>query len=108
MQKFLEQLVPLPNGPNGQLTYGMRVLRNVNEVIGRVDHSLGAKDKLFGSYYHQVDDGPSTGDPNNVLSLNFGVKFPTRKISIGETHVFSPTLFNEFRFGLESHPDDSD
>ena len=100
MQKFLERLVPLPNGPNGQLTYGMRVLRNVNEVIGRVDHSLGAKDKLFGSYYHQVDDGPSTGDPNNVMSLNFGVKFPTRKLSIGETHVFSPTLFNEFRFAL--------
>jgi len=98
MQKFLERLIPLPNAPNSQLTYGQAVLRDAREFTARGDHSLGSRDKLFGSYFDQSDKGPNTGDPNNVLSLNFGINFYTRKITAGETHVFSPSLVNEARF----------
>ena len=98
MQKFLGRLIPLPNGPGGQLFYGQAVKRDANEYIARGDHSLGSKDKLFGSFFNQNDNGPNTGDPGNVLSLNFGIDFLTRKITAGETHIFTPTLVNEARF----------
>lgn len=100
MQKFLERLIPLPNSSNNTLTYGQAVLRDANEFIARGDHSLGSKDKLFGSFFNQADKGPNTGDPANVLSLNFGIDFLTRKITVGETHIFSPSLINEARFSF--------
>ncbi len=98
MSKFLNQLVPLPNGPNGLLTYGQAAPRDAKEWIIRIDHNLSAKDRLFGTYFEQRDTGPNSGVPDNVLSLNFGISFPTKKVTIGETHIFSPSLINDFRF----------
>ncbi|MFN0170710.1 MAG: carboxypeptidase regulatory-like domain-containing protein [Bryobacteraceae bacterium] len=98
MSKFLERLVPLPNGPNGLLTYGQGAPRDSKEFIARGDHQISSKDRVFGSYFDQRDRGPNSGDPANVLSLNFGISFLTRKLTAGESHIFSPTLTNEFRF----------
>ena len=98
MAKFLNQLVPLPNGPNGLLTYGQASPRDAKEWITRIDHNLTSKDRVFGTYFDQRDRGPNSGVPNNVLSLNFGINFLTKKVTVGETHVFSPSLINDFRF----------
>jgi hypothetical protein len=98
MAQFLNQLVPLPNGPNGLLTYGQASPRDTKEWITRIDHNLSTKDRLFGTYFDQRDRGPNSGVPNNVLSLNFGINFLTKKVTAGETHVFSPSLVNDFRF----------
>ena len=97
MGKFLDRLVPLPNGPNGLLTYGQGAPRDAKEWITRVDHNLSTRDRLFGTYFDQRDRGPNSGMPNNVLSLNFGISFLTKKVTTGETHIFSPNLTNEFR-----------
>jgi len=99
MAKFLDQLVPLPNGPNGLLTYGQGSPRDSKEWITRIDHTLTGKDRLFGTYFDQRDRGPNSGDAHNVLSLNFGINFLTKKITVGESHLFSPSFTNEFRFG---------
>ncbi len=100
MQSFLQRLVPLPNGPNGRLTFSQRYLNDVNEIIARGDQSLGSKDSLYVSFFNQKDKTPPTGTANNAMSLVQGALFSTRKLVIGETHVFSSSLINEFRLSF--------
>jgi Carboxypeptidase regulatory-like domain/TonB-dependent Receptor Plug Domain len=98
MAKFLNQLIPLPTGPNGQLTYSQATPRDAYEGIGRVDYNLNTKDHLFASFFNQHDTGPNSGNPDNVLSWNYGISFLTKHLTVGETHTFSSTMMNQFAF----------
>jgi hypothetical protein len=70
----------------------------------RMDWNISAKDQLFGrfSYWHEpanhpaplgpILDGGGFGDTGAIVNLG-------ENFAGSETHVFSPTLVNEFRFG---------
>jgi hypothetical protein len=96
IQKVLAQ-IPLPNGPNGQLSYVTHTDDNIYEVVARVDHNLTSKDKLFGSIFLQPDVTPPTGDTSNLIAITTGLAYHTYTGSLGESHLFSPNLFNDFR-----------
>lgn len=106
-QKILN-LYPLPN-TNGGATYNNYVV-NTNDIDNtwqwdtRMDWNISSKDQTFArfSYYHEpaydppplgsILDGGTFGNDGNIINL--GENF------VGsETHEFSPTLSNEFRFG---------
>ena len=110
-QKILN-MYPLPNRVNTS-TNGLlydnytQPLNNIDNTIqwdGRVDYNLSPSDQAFvrNSYVHQYQvypsplgpilDGGGFGSDGN--QVNIGDNFV-----LSETHVFSPKLINEFRFG---------
>ena len=116
---FLFPTVPgTPGLTNGQLNTGSLILSTPgrfrdDQVTVNWDHEFrGGKDRValrffwadsdtfqpFGADSFQVQTGGQP-TPNN---LNFPLDIPlhNRVASITETHIFSPRLINEFRFGI--------
>jgi hypothetical protein len=110
-QKLLN-LYPLPNrvntAGNGLLNSNYTTaLNNTDNTVqwdGRVDYNMSARDQAFvrNSYNHEYEfypsplgpilDGGGFGSDGN--QVNIGDNF-----AFSETHVFSPRLLNEARFG---------
>jgi hypothetical protein len=77
---------------------------DINQVSGRIDQEFrGGKDKLFGRYYFEknlgqiVDPRPAFNNPQEIRG---------HQLSLSETHVFTPTIVNEFRAGLNRNVND--
>src|SRR5262249_22161147 len=80
--------------------------RKVNEHIDnygiKIDHHLTSKDNLTGRYNHQNltnlrDNFFSTVPAGFENVVDTGNR---RQVVVAETHQFSPTMLNEFRFGF--------
>jgi outer membrane receptor protein involved in Fe transport len=91
-------LYPLPNGPAlnanvGTYNFVGAQLSPEDFGVARIDYNISEKDSLFGRY--QADFGTRT----NYAGLGL---WPTDDVThnqfltIGEHHIFSPTLINEF------------
>src|SRR5438094_6742551 len=94
IQKLLA-LVPAANLGNRFAGTAPRK-RGLNQFTGRVDHNFSSRDIVFGSFISNRD---SRTEP--TLGLNnlpgFGDYRPAERylLSLGETHIFRPTLMNE-------------
>jgi outer membrane receptor protein involved in Fe transport len=102
-------LYPMPNA-NGGKTYNNYIV-NTNDLSdtwqwdARMDWNISSKDQIFArhSYYHEPGydppplgttlDGGGFGNDGNILNLG-------QNFVASETHEFTPTLSNEFRFGF--------
>lgn len=91
-------------------TYAFSQRTSYDKVDTRIDHNISANDRLSAEYHYSrglnlVGDpfagqisavgggGTDTGD--NTTNGNHAV-------AIGETHLFSPRVINEFRFGFNN------
>jgi len=76
-------------------------IRNFNDFDGRIDWAATSKDTVFGRYSYGQDIFLKTvsvvGTPSGFAAGN-NVNHP-RGFVVGETHIFTPALINEFRFG---------
>jgi hypothetical protein len=113
----IAKLYPLPTANilnPGQNTPNYFSLRQNREVINsfgiRVDHRLAEHDALTGRFNNQPLKNVRenffpigvTGPPG-LPTAGFGAGEEvgnTRQIVVTETHTFSPTVLNEFRFGI--------
>jgi hypothetical protein len=69
----------------------------------RIDHQFSDKDSINGRYSQYSSEAGSTGNTFISTNLaNFGAtsKNAPRQANLAETHLFSPTVVNEFRFGF--------
>jgi outer membrane receptor protein involved in Fe transport len=77
-------------------------IRKFNDFDGRIDWAASKKDTLFGRYSYGQDTFLKTvsvvGTPSGFAAGN-NVNHP-RGFAVGETHIFSPSVINEFRFGF--------
>jgi len=99
-------ITPLPTiagavGPSLITNYSTTPVKTLNfqhQYIGRLDHTLSKKDSIGGHYIY--DDTFTNGvsffghdnDDNDAV---------TKHLAIFETHVFSPTIVNDFRYGRQ-------
>jgi hypothetical protein len=101
MRRLLE-LVPQANDSTGSRFVGsVPRRRTLNQFSGRADHNFSSRDFLFVTFISNRDERTEpTLQLNNLVG--FGDTRPAKRylLSIGETHVFSPTLTNEFRAGM--------
>jgi hypothetical protein len=71
----------------------------------RIDHKISDKDSVLFTYsrYNQINPGfaPLPGALEGGGSVSFATTNPTYMIVATETHIFKPTLVNEFRFADE-------
>ena len=108
---------PSPNQPNGVL--GANTLNfffsqptNDDQFSARLDHHFSAKDSLFAraSYVNNIvketDSWAAYQGGANFSTSNIG---EARNYALSETHLFSPTLLNDFTFtlnrGIEGVPE---
>jgi len=108
---------PLPNNPGGvfganTITYELSQPVNDDQWSARLDHHFSSNDTLFAraSYVNHitrdVDPWAAKLGGNNFSAYTIG---DARNYAIGETHLFSPTLVNNFTFtlnrGIEGQPE---
>ncbi len=102
----LLKYIPAPNVagslglPNGSPNYiqSIPVLQNSNAYVGRVDYQLSHSDSMYAFYMHNVGAPWNVflgGPPQYGNGVNYGYR--DQVASASETHIFSPTLLNDFR-----------
>lgn len=105
--EFLKK-IPLPNQPERGETQNYLVsapFRNDNDQITlRADQGLGPNDNLFGRLtYANLRTSQPYGNSNlsEILVPGFGYDITTRthNATLNHSHIFSPSLIHEFRFG---------
>ncbi|MGH9451629.1 MAG: carboxypeptidase regulatory-like domain-containing protein, partial [Terriglobia bacterium] len=108
---------PMPNQPGGVLganTFNFMFSQPTNDdqFSARLDHHFSDKDTLFARASY-VNDLAKETDPwagvlggDNFSTSNIG---EARNYTLSETHLFSPTLLNDFNFtlnrGIEGVPE---
>ena len=111
----LAGLFPQPNidpnlfGGNNYLV-DPKIRTSQNNFDVRIDHTISQKDVIFGRFSFEDQPIQTPGPFNNFLD---GGGFTSgdqdnayRSLAISETHLFTPTLANEIRFGynrINSH-----
>lgn len=102
-QKLLP-LIPLPNVPGTNTFAGSGSAPvDIDQFTGDLSHQLTDKDRIHGYYAIQDDERREPAAPvSNATLPGFGdIRAATRQIfTFNETHVFSNTVVNEFRFGF--------
>jgi hypothetical protein len=100
-------LKQFPTGNQPAFYYGSNYYALLPQTINtqqydvRIDHTISAKDSLFGtfSHYNSINQPspPFAGVIEGGSSVSFWSTNPTYMIVLTETHVFNPNLINEFR-----------
>jgi hypothetical protein len=107
-QKFLSFL-PLPNRtPSNAFTQANNLIAlapahlHMNQYMFKVDHHFSEKNYLFVRYFYYNEYNDNGGNDIYTSPL-FDYRYDSytaKNAIIGDTHTFSPTLFNEFRLDL--------
>jgi hypothetical protein len=89
----------MPNyNPCGYLTYSVPSVQNEDQVIGRIDDVISAKQTLFGRYF--IDDftdpdaNTLAGGTNLLLTSSPGVFQRAQAFTLGDNYSVSPTSTN--------------
>jgi hypothetical protein len=90
--------IPLPNGPNGQLTFaGANVVQNDDQYLIKANWNQ-AKNSLSGSFFWTRFNEPpdvAIGSANVIASDGNGNEVTIKNLALNDTYSFSPkVLFN--------------
>jgi len=94
--RFLEAFVPLPNLPNGLLTFASDQKVDDDQRIVKVDHQLSAANRISGRLLYNFNDLYQA--VATVPGMLASIKYRNWNITLGDTHVLSPTTVNSFVF----------
>ena len=99
--QFFLNHIPLPNGPNGQLTYsGAPARQSDDQFMPKIDWIKG-KNQLSGRYFFSQFDAPPDYSlaEQNALTMSFGQHVRVQTVAVSDTYLFSPTLVLSSWFG---------
>jgi hypothetical protein len=102
----LLMLYPEPNGPglNNNYSVNRNNSDDTHSFDVRVDHNFSSNDRFFARYSfsnnHKVRPSPFDGDADGGGFNEGDEKVRVHGLASSHTHMFSPTLINEARFGL--------
>jgi hypothetical protein len=103
-QNFL-QSIPLPNGPNRQLTYaGASLVQNDDQYMIKLNWIQG-KNQISGSYFWTRFNEPpdiNIARQNIIAADNQGNYVKVQNLAINDTYSFSPSLLFNTWFGWTS------
>ena len=103
--EFLKK-IPLPTraGEVQNFSASPKLTSDHNQFTVRADHRISTTDSFFGRFYfanYETFQPFGSSNLNETLVPGFGYQVTTytRNLGLDETHIFSPTLINEVRFG---------
>ncbi len=73
------------------------VRANQAQGLGRVDHRFNDRDSLFGTFLAASGNMTADASPNPISEVDTPIN--DYFVELGETHVFSAEIVNEFRLG---------
>ncbi|MGH9929041.1 MAG: TonB-dependent receptor domain-containing protein, partial [Pyrinomonadaceae bacterium] len=93
------------NNVNGNNFFTQRANKErINNPEIKIDHKLSDNNSLSGRFSNQpLSTVRANLLPGDIATAGFGAgeeRGNSRQITISDTHTFSPTVLNEFRFGL--------
>jgi hypothetical protein len=86
--------------PNGRVFFSKPLAQGFNEFLSRIDHSISEQDRLTARYYFDRFNNDGFLNQQNYLSAVSYSVIDSHNGLIEETHIFSPSLLNEFRIGV--------
>jgi hypothetical protein len=100
--KNLLALIPNANDSTGTYFVGSTPRdRKLNQFTGRIDYNVTPKDIIFGSFISNHDQRTEPTLQSNNLPGYGDFRPATRYlVALGYTHVFSPSVTNDFRAGI--------
>ncbi|HXL21427.1 MAG TPA: TonB-dependent receptor [Candidatus Dormibacteraeota bacterium] len=99
----LLQFIPAANGTiNGAPAFFGSAGANVNIDQGTIDisHNFNEKDRVHGYYANQHDNRFEPTQGSNLPGFGDHRVGVRQVFTLGETHVFTPAIVNEFHFGV--------
>ncbi|HEY4049724.1 MAG TPA: carboxypeptidase-like regulatory domain-containing protein [Acidobacteriaceae bacterium] len=92
---------PIPSGSNPTTPYSKPDVENFDSGMGRLDHSIGQKDRITARYeYDRFTKGP-VFNPLQLISYTDATSgIVAQNALLHETHIFSATLINDARFAF--------
>lgn len=78
----------------------------VDQVVTRIDHSIGDKDRLAGRVFIDTIDLVPQYNPKNIIGYSLGYHIPAKNFMVQETHTFRPNLLNQASFVYSTVPID--
>jgi hypothetical protein len=94
---FLNKFVPLPNLGQNYVT-PQPSPADGNQYVARIDHEFSEKDRLYGRYI--CNDDYLFSPAGNLANWGINQTFHRQGVVVGETHLFSPALVNNFQFSF--------
>jgi hypothetical protein len=93
----LLKYIPEPNQA-GTLNYQARTRDDIdnNQYLGRIDHVFNERDRIFGHFVYQTNTLVNVGANPSNQSYDGTTDY---NVAVNHTHLFSPTVINEFRAG---------
>ncbi len=90
---YVSKFVPLPNQPNGELELSQPGPTSENQLIIKIDQTLGSKDRMWFRLFRNkaLSTGPSAIP---FFTTPSGEQYQT--YAADEIHTFSPNIINEF------------
>ncbi|MGA2772233.1 MAG: carboxypeptidase regulatory-like domain-containing protein [Bryobacteraceae bacterium] len=102
---FVKDLPTAAAAANGQIFYQKPVRQNYNEEVARIDHQIGANDRLTARYYRDRFYNVGILDTTNLLTFTDEAKNLVQNILASETHTFSPAVVNVFTLNFAREAD---
>ncbi|MEO8594071.1 MAG: carboxypeptidase regulatory-like domain-containing protein [Candidatus Solibacter sp.] len=92
-------------GGNGLVFFNRPNVQDLREYTGKVDYNITNNDRALVRYFRDAYDGPATLADKNLLTYADYAYFAYQNVALTETHVFTPNLLNDFRFGFSYESD---
>ena len=92
---YFLQHIPLPNGPNGQVTFlGPTARQNDDQFMPKIDYISG-KNRLSGRYFYANYNQPpdlAAGQANLLAIDGSGIGAQVHTVALNDTYTVSPSL----------------
>src|SRR5712691_1543690 len=100
--KIQDAFVPLPNFSSGNNNFfaASANATNLDQGAGRIDYRIGDKDTIFGRWFESLEFD-LTPFGKGLPGFSLGANRSKHTGGISETHLFSPTLVLESKFGVD-------
>ncbi len=92
--------VPFTGSPEGYIADGLSDT-NSNKFLAKIDHVLTPSNSLYARWARQSGTSydPFPSSRNYFPHMGSFGRARSDSFGLGDTHIFSPSTFNEFRFG---------
>jgi hypothetical protein len=85
-----------PNADTAAFAFAGQQVLNEDFFTIRADHKISDRDSMFGTFFY---DNANFSGPSALNQVLDGHHINRKALIVEETHIFSPSLLNSFRFG---------
>ena len=95
--QLIGKYIPSTSDPCGKLLIGIPNPSNEHQFIGRVDGTIGSRDRLFGRYFNTHYTNPPLFDGKDLLlTTRTGINMMVQEVTAGNTFTLNQNMINSW------------